>query len=262
MEQFKNKFIFYSPKIRHSIDFSICDAQDVFIYIKGRSLDPMGIFQQTTRTRNIDTLYYYSHVESYEPKFESLDHVKDHYSEIENASRQINDICNIIDENDNEAILKNNFFNIYCNNEYINDCYRTNKLKHFENILIENGFDLTSSGFLQKISKDADKEMSNQLILNKDELFDDYIQSNNRNHEQFNIINENISTLQLNNVSDEKLIIYKNIILDKYEIQKNFNFDRLQKTDEYVNKKLLQIEKENFSFKCYNSTYHKKKINA
>lgn len=32
-EQFKNKFIFYSPSIITSIDVSFSDAQDVFIYI-------------------------------------------------------------------------------------------------------------------------------------------------------------------------------------------------------------------------------------
>ena len=37
---------------------SFSTKQDVFIYQKGNSILPSGTFQQTTRTRNIDTLYF------------------------------------------------------------------------------------------------------------------------------------------------------------------------------------------------------------
>jgi hypothetical protein len=47
-EQFKNKFVFYSPSITTGVDFSIEDKQDVFIYIHGQSIDPSQSFQQTT----------------------------------------------------------------------------------------------------------------------------------------------------------------------------------------------------------------------
>ena len=41
---FKNKFVFYSPSITFGIDFSIEEAQDVFIYITGRSINSESIF--------------------------------------------------------------------------------------------------------------------------------------------------------------------------------------------------------------------------
>ena len=57
--QFKDCFVFYSPKITYGVDFNNLEcAQDVFIYIKGSSIQPSGIFQQTTRCRNIKNLYY------------------------------------------------------------------------------------------------------------------------------------------------------------------------------------------------------------
>ena len=58
-EQFKNKYVFYSPKITFGIDFTYEIPQDVFIYVKGKSINPYGIFQQTTRTRNIRQIYFY-----------------------------------------------------------------------------------------------------------------------------------------------------------------------------------------------------------
>ena len=40
-EQFKNKFVFYSPKIIYGVDFNNIEIpQDVFIYIKGNTISP------------------------------------------------------------------------------------------------------------------------------------------------------------------------------------------------------------------------------
>ena len=58
-EQFKNKFVLCSPSITTATDFSIDRAQDVFIYIRGRSIGPDESFQQTTRTRNIRNVFYF-----------------------------------------------------------------------------------------------------------------------------------------------------------------------------------------------------------
>ena len=49
-------------KLFACVDFTIFDKQDVCIYIEGGSVQPHGMFQQATRTRNIDTLYYYGEV--------------------------------------------------------------------------------------------------------------------------------------------------------------------------------------------------------
>ena len=80
-KQFKNKFVFYSPSITTGIDFSIEDKQDVFIYINGQSIDPTQAFQQTTRCRNINKLFYYSESKSNEPKYKSVEEVEHLYSE-------------------------------------------------------------------------------------------------------------------------------------------------------------------------------------
>lgn len=45
----------------------------LYIYNKGRTIDPADIFQQTTRTRNINKLYYYSEVKAHEPIYNSIE---------------------------------------------------------------------------------------------------------------------------------------------------------------------------------------------
>ena len=57
-KEFKDKYVFYSPKSTFGVDFSTLTSQDVFIHITGNSLQPSGSYQQTTRCRNTRTLYY------------------------------------------------------------------------------------------------------------------------------------------------------------------------------------------------------------
>ena len=52
-ESLKDTYLFFSPKITTGVNFNIDEAQDVFIYIKGRSIDVSESFQQAKRTRNI-----------------------------------------------------------------------------------------------------------------------------------------------------------------------------------------------------------------
>ena len=58
--EFKNKFVFYSPSITTGINFFIEEKQDVFLFIKGNTISPSLSFQQATRTRNINKLFYHS----------------------------------------------------------------------------------------------------------------------------------------------------------------------------------------------------------
>ena len=133
----------------------------------------------------------------------------------------------------------NKFLNLYCATDYKKDCYRTNKIKHFELILINAGFILSSIGTAQKISKEEDSEMTEQLKLNKDELFDQYLITDNKFQPKFKCIVDNITALGMNDISLDVLPTYKKILIDKFEVDKNYNFDSLQKTTDYINDKKL-----------------------
>ena len=97
-KQFKNKYVFYSPSITFGVDFSISEHQDVFIYCKGTSILPSGVFQQTTRTRQINNLFYYCDTKSKQPNYNSIDEVYEYYSNIDNLNNTLNNICVSIDE--------------------------------------------------------------------------------------------------------------------------------------------------------------------
>ena len=122
------------------LDFTINKPQDVFIYIKGKSILPSGSFQQTTRTRNIKHIYFYCNEKSKQPKYNNLSEVKDKYLKINKMTEALNKNCVSLNENDEQIINKNLFLNVFCYNKYVKDTYKTNKLIHYENIWPENGF--------------------------------------------------------------------------------------------------------------------------
>jgi hypothetical protein len=95
---------------------------------------PTQSFQQTTRCRNINKLYYYSESKSNEPKYKSVDEVEHLYSEFIEISDKLNEVCKTINMDDEEVISQNDFFKLYCYNEYTNDMFKTNKTIHYENI--------------------------------------------------------------------------------------------------------------------------------
>ncbi len=57
--EFKNKFIYFSPSITYGVDYNNEAKQNVYIYITGCSILPIGLYQQVNRTRNIDNVYFY-----------------------------------------------------------------------------------------------------------------------------------------------------------------------------------------------------------
>ena len=74
-------------------------------------------------------------------------------------NEEFKEACTYIDENDERRIIENTCFNLFCYNEYVVDCYKTNKLKHFELILISNGFKLSEVGEVAKINNKDKKDM-------------------------------------------------------------------------------------------------------
>jgi hypothetical protein len=254
--QFENKFVFYSPTIIFGVDFSIYQPQDVFIYNKGHTLDPSAIYQQTTRTRNIKTLYYYSELTNKQPKYNSLDECKTFYENICQTSSELNEVCVVLDENENEKIIKNTFFNLFTYNEYVNDIYKTNLTSHYEVILKDNGFVLSEIGQLKKMDKVKSVEMREALNEIKENDFQQLIDSKDTDNIT---INDHMDLLKLRDASNDTLETYKNIILDKHKLQEHLNIIRLLKTEDYVHNKISKLEEENFTVTNINSSYHKLK---
>ena len=53
-------YVFYSPSITTGVSFVYAEMpQTQFIYISGQSVNPIGIYQMASRTRNMKELIYH-----------------------------------------------------------------------------------------------------------------------------------------------------------------------------------------------------------
>ena len=260
-EQFKGCYVFYSPKITYGVDFNnIEHAQDVFIYIKGNSIQPSGVFQQATRSRNIDTLYFYGEMQSKNAKYETLEALKQDYKEGIETSKQLTDMCKYLDVDDSLKFLENSFFNLWCYNKYVKDVFGTNKLKHFEAILKDKGFVLSSEGKPSKIDKETMNELKSLEEQHDEELFHDYLHDENKDDVRYDVFNENLVLLGLKGASDEELLKYKEIFMDNHKLQEHLNIIRLLRSDAYINDKLKNVSSNTFEIKTLTNIYNKIKL--
>jgi hypothetical protein len=244
-KQFKGMYVFYSPKITYGVDFSIGTAQNVYIYQKGESIMPNGTFQQTTRCRNIQTLYYYSECNEHDAKYADLEVVKETLRkniQYFNKSTKLLNVSTIYDEDEETyKIIENSFFNLYTYNEYMIDLYKMNMTKHYEESLKMNGFVISEEGTIEQLDKEEKTELKELSREIKEELFQEYIKANDKSEEKYDIFNKHIEFLNLpkDEANHELLEKYKNEIMDKYILQDHLNIIRLLKTDEYINNKLI-----------------------
>ena len=253
-EQFKNKFLFFSPAIETAVDISLAKSQDVFIYIKGSTIDPSSSFQQATRTRNIDTLYYFCEKIDQVPKYLNIDDVKEQYRKNIINNDNLTVLCKYIDSNDEVITSENTFFKLFCYNEYLHDCYNTDKLRHFELILLHNKFKLTKTGKGSYLDQETRIEMTDlRKEINEDEFnkfINDEIESK--------ILSDRINTLNLRD--KDVIMFYKDYLMDPFKIKDHFDTTRLFKCDTYINNKLISQHDTNFKVRVLDSTYNKIKI--
>ena len=252
---FLNKWVFYSPSIMTGVDFSIETKQDHFIYIKGKSISPASIYQQTTRNRNIDTLFYYVNTHCTNSKYLSLEEVKNNYKKLIEINNNINNICKQFDEKEDTYINENMYFNLFCFNVYILDIYNTNKRFHYENILKNKGFILSCEGNIKKTNPKAQKIMND--LYDAQDIVNDYLTDTNISKNSNIKYKELIQGIKFFNLdTDESILKYKSILNDKFERTHFFNFVKLYNLKECE----LKTNNESYDIKNINSVNEKIKI--
>ena len=261
--ELKNKFVFYSPSITFGLDYSVITQQDVFIYIKGKSILPSGSFQQTTRTRNIKQLYYFCNCKSKQAKYRNIEDVIEKYDNIEQMTNNLNSVCVNLNENDEEVIVKNSYYNIFCYNEYVKDIYSTNKLYHYENILKINGFELIDDKNEEEIAltKEENNELKELTIEINSELFKEYINTTvyeRANNIKFSGIENLKEEFKIKN--DELFIEMYPILSDKFKRNELFSFNSFLYSVDDIEKICQELNNTSYSFKSYDNINNKLKV--
>ena len=157
----KNKFVFYSPSIIYGNDFVPDNLTDVFVFVKGGTIDPLQIVQQATRCRKIKHLYYYINSKTKWLKYKSL---ADCTEKINTAYSKIKSDNTKYDENLLKSRITDNLYNeMYDYNAYIHDILCSDYRYHINNILSNKGFNLDFIG---------DKNVKVDLTMRQKEVGD------------------------------------------------------------------------------------------
>ena len=258
-EQFKNKFVFYSPKMIYGVDFNNIDInQDVFIYIKGHTINPSESFQQATRVRNIKNLYFYGVDKNKNVRFKTLDEVENFYKNNIELSQKLNLVSRYLNERDEEIIFESSFFKLYCFNEYIRQVYKSNKVRHFINILKSFGFNVETVGQAKPLDKIKNKLMLITLEKIEDEFINKYIEDDNKDKAEYEQLNKRRELLNLSTVEETKA--YSMYLSDGKLIEQHFNRINFLRTDEQINQKFNISQEKNYKVKTINNIYHKIKL--
>ena len=72
----------------------------------------------------------------------------------------LDDVSLTLDEDDNYKLVEYSFFKTYVYNEHVNGMYKTSKLYHFQDILTDEGFNITSMYDPQNLEKGSQDEMT------------------------------------------------------------------------------------------------------
>jgi len=250
-KQFKNKFVFFSPSITTAVDFSIDTPQDVFVYIKGNTIDPSESFQQATRTRNINQLFYYINKINGEEQYNDLQNCSEQFLSFSKTAELLNTVSSYIDENDELVMANSTFFKLFIYIQYVNDTYNTNKLKHFQLILEHNEFILRDEGEKKKLDKTDLSEASKEIKI--EELHNYLLDPTNPKYE---IIDKRVKVL---NIPVERDLIdkYSEYILSPFKLDDYLNTIRFFKDEKYIIKKIELIKNNNYSVKWMSSVYNK-----
>jgi hypothetical protein len=269
---FNDKFVFYSPSITTGVSFIKTDkTQTQFLYITSNpQIDIIACYQMSSRTRNMKNLTYFTETpKPREMRFKTLEECETHYRNLMSTSEKVLRLSKSINEDDETSIVNNSFFKMYCYYEYVKSIYFTDYIGHFEKILKNNGFELSTIGEEDKLkSLRAKRKLESDLC--KLTKIDEYIQIKFVEFETEEQVEEYhkagltgdmklIDTRSeiLNLAEEDHIRKYDFLLLDDYKFKAFFNATQLFKTRKYIKKKIAEKQEDTNLLILQNSIFPK-----
>ena len=263
-EQFRGKFVFYSPSIVYGVDFNNVGAfQDVFIYISGKSIEPSQSFQQASRTRFISNLHFFGVEKDCSVPHKTLlavsNNIKHNVHDMPHI-KQLFAIANESDVVEYQVKYFMGFYSLYSYNQYINNIYKSNKVRHFKRILATHGFEVVEIGDASnptKVSKGMLGFMDQLTEARDANLLEEYLHTDDKAQAKFESIHSRAKFLEI--TAREDLQKYKSILQNVKEFDDHNKIMRYLRTDKYINEKLEKSMKGNFDIATCSNPYLKVK---
>ena len=271
-EDFKNKYVFYSPSITTGVSFVLKDVkQPQFIYITSNpKITPTAIYQMSSRTRNMSDLHYFcNEIKATEQQYETIKEVENKYKRMIKLNNRLMGLSKSVDENDEIKIVDNSFFKMFCYEEWLDGIFKTGFLEHYEKLLSDCGFDLEEIGTEHKTLEKEEKQLIKEMFkkMNNDEFnafkiakFKDIETEAEAIIQEENLkamphINSRCNLLNIQNEADADE--YKTFLTDEHSLRHYYSFLSLFRTKEYIKEKQIEKNKDCFIVKNLSNTYSK-----
>ena len=276
--QFKDKYVFYSPSITTGVSFVYEDRpQTHFIYCTGQSVNPIGIYQMASRTRNMKELIYYSEEIKQQPMtYDSLENLEIKFKSMIDTNDRLLRISQNINKNDDYEIVENTYFKIFCYNEFLLNIFKTGFTNHFQNILKLNGFSLKELGLIKNLEEPIKRKQKILMDKIRSDEIDEFIKELHYDGERIEhdmkdtfleIIRTDINYelfLKRHQIlglqTKDNILKYQIFLQDEHALTNLFNFPKLFRTEEFINNKIEANNKNCQKVKNISNSYTKIKL--
>lgn len=271
-KEFKNKYVFYSPSITTGVNFFIEERQKQFIYITKRpQISPVSIYQMASRTRNMKELIIFdTEKQSINNKYKSLKECRKTFKQLTKANLKLLSLSKSANEEDEYEIIENTFFKLYTQTEYDINQFNTNYSEYLQDILKLAGFKIKSIGEYKILPSRKQNDIDINFDLTQEQYIEGFVNIK-FNHEYIDETNEEVINERLNkeyralNARTKALCItelkqfndFKQYCVDDFTISNYFSVLNLFKTEEYIDKKITEINTKSFNVKNLDSSLTK-----
>ena len=257
-KDWKNKFVFYSPKIVYGCDFTSPKDQDVFVFIDQVSINCLQVVQQITRNRSIGKVRYWISNKTYPLKWNTLAEVRKHYKEnailYHSALTQMG--CMMYNFG-KWSVYDTDFFKLFCIEKFNEDTFFANFHFHFQERLKKKGFIIRRIGKIEKRLSGSSVKEAIKLVK---ELGEEKINKILESKVPSDLVSykESIEKVcEILSIDLEDAIQYKEIIFSTDGLQRHWNLINGLKNDEYIKKKQEKKDTKDFKINIYTNTLSK-----
>lgn len=209
--------IIFSPKIIYGLDSQM--ERDVFCYFCCRSIDCIQMYQQLSRTRNINQLYFFfTQKPKFKRKYKFLDEVKKERFDNESFLKERYELLG----KDKITSLIDDLRNYQ---EFEDDIMKEDIFKFFLNLLDEKGFNITLSKSKKKTDNKNKKALKNEY---NEEVYNFETNKNNK----FLELPEDVAAKNIELLSDDYLVL-KHINFTQWIEKRSLYFEDVIKGSSY-----------------------------
>lgn len=255
IDDLKNKFIFYSPSISYGIDITLPEKMNMYQYFGGKSINDSMIFQQSMRVRNLKKLYFFCDAKTRERKYNSIDDVKNNF-EIMMDTNFMN-VCSYIGENDEIQINnESSYYKLFVESVYYNDKIFSNIEYYYVERLKKSGFTIKQRGETEKMSKQLKNEVKAEIQMNKDEIFENFIEETDElKRVLYETYFNRAELLKLENKNNMEK--YKDEITDEYKLKNHLNFCKILQKKQVTQEQFNEKTNNKYKVEMCNDALHK-----